>query len=46
MTLSSELVTEWINAFPISAYLSDAMGVLYTEEAPSLKMEAKHKEEG
>ena len=46
MTLSSELVTEWINAFPISAYLSDVMGVLYTEEAPSLKVEAKHKEEG
>ena len=34
MTLSSELVTEWSNAFPISAYLSDAMDVLYTEEAP------------
>ena len=46
MTLSSELVTEWINAFPISAYLSDDMDVGYTEEAPSLKVEAKHKEEG
>ena len=46
MTLSSELVTEWINAFTISAYLSDDMDVLYTEEAPSLKAEAKHKEEG
>ena len=46
MTLSTELVTEWINAFPIFAFLSDAMDVLYTEEALSLKVEAKHKGEG
>ena len=46
MTLSSELVKEWINAFPISTYLSDAMDVLYTKVPPSLKVEAKHKEEG
>ena len=33
-------------SFPISAYLSDATGVMYTEEAPSLKTETKRKEYG
>ena len=46
VTLSFELVTEWINAFPISAYLCNDMDVRYTEESPSLKVEAKHKKEG
>ena len=40
MTLSPELVTEWIDSFPIAVYLTDAMEHMYFEEA-----QTKHKEE-
>ena len=46
MTLSPELVTEWIDLFPVAVYLTDAMEHLYSEEAPSSSVQTKHKEEG
>jgi hypothetical protein len=46
ITLSPELVTEWIDAFPISVYLSDVMDHLYSEYLPDLSVSTKHKEEG
>ena len=46
MTLSAELVTEWINAFPIMAYMSDSMVSLYSEEETENIKSPKHKEEG
>ena len=35
MILSPELVTEWIDSFPISTYLSDAMENLYMDQGSS-----------
>ena len=46
MTLSNELVTEWINAFPVMAHMSDAMDSLYSEESTDNFSQTKHKEEG
>lgn len=46
MTLSPELVTEWIDAFPISVYLSDTMDHLYSEHSQDTLTQARHKEEG
>ncbi len=46
MTLSPELVTEWIDSFPISVYLSDAMDHLYSDDIPDSSGLTKHKEEG
>ena len=46
MTLSPQLVTEWIDSFPISVYLSDTMDHLYCEEVPHSASQNKHKEEG
>ncbi|KAG1662802.1 hypothetical protein GQR58_020746 [Nymphon striatum] len=46
MTLSPELVTEWIDSFPISVYLSDAMEHLYSDQTPKSSPQTKHKEEG
>jgi len=46
MTLSPELVTEWIDSFPISVYLSDAMEHMYSEKVPIASLQTKHKEEG
>ena len=46
MTCSTELVQEWINAFPVMAYMSDTMVSLYSEEAASDIKTTKHKEEG
>ena len=46
MTLSNELVTEWINAFPVMVHMSDAMDSLYSEESTDNFSQTKHKEEG
>ncbi len=47
MTHSPDLVIEWIDSFPISAYLSDAMEYLYsTEQATDVHTQIRHKEEG
>ncbi len=46
LTLSSELVTEWIDSFPVSAYLSDAMEQLYSYEVHCSPSPSKHKDEG
>ena len=46
LTLSPELVSEWIDSFPISAFLSDAMENLYSEKDCTSSMQVKHKEEG
>ena len=49
ITLSPELVTEWIDSFPISVYVSDAMGhnVMYSQadQIPNSSSQTKHKEE-
>ncbi len=47
MTLSPEMVAEWIDSFPITAYLSDTMDHIYPipEEADT-SSEPHHKEEG
>ncbi|XP_068225089.1 uncharacterized protein [Palaemon carinicauda] len=46
MTLSPELVTEWIDSLPISAYLSNAMENLYLGQIRYTTAQTKHKEEG
>lgn len=46
MTLSQELVSEWIDSFPISAFLSDDMESLHLEQAWNSTAQMKHKEEG
>ena len=48
MTLSPELVTEWIYSFPISVYVSDAMESMYTQadQLPNTSSQTKHKEGG
>ena len=56
MTLSPEMVEEWINSFPVTAYLSDTMAHIYPnppvkenedQAAPSTtKTGPRHKEEG
>lgn len=46
MTLSPELVMEWIDSFPISVYLSGAMEHIYQEHPVDSSTQVKHKEEG
>ena len=48
ITLSPELVTEWIASFPIPVYVSDAMGHMYSQadKLPNSSTQTKHKEEG
>ena len=46
MTCSTELVVEWINAFPIMTYIFDNMDGIYSEEASTNATTTKHKEEG
>ena len=46
MTLSPELVTEWIDSFPIATYLCDAMENLYMDQDSSSASQPKQKEEG
>ena len=46
--LSPELVAEWIDSFPISVYVSDAMELMYSQsdQLPNSSSHTKHKEEG
>ena len=48
ITLSPELVTEWIYLFLISVYVSDDMGHMYSQadQLPNSSSQTKHKEEG
>ena len=45
MTLSAELVSEWIDAFPISAHVSDRLDGVYSNDKPSKSGQNYHKEE-
>ena len=46
MTLSPDLVAEWIDSFPVFAYLSDAMELVYAQPTSIHPPQVKHKEEG
>ena len=50
MTLSPDMVTEWIDSFPLTAYISDTMDHIYpeptVEENTYRNSEPRHKEEG
>ena len=45
ITLSSTQVAEWINSFPISAYVSDTLDHCYSPDLASSSSEKPHKEE-
>ena len=45
ITLDPVMVTEWISAFPIGAYICDTVDLLHEEDQPNEK-EVLHKEEG
>jgi hypothetical protein len=44
-TLSSELVSEWIDAFPITVHVSDRVDYIYYVYAPGQSAQRQHKEE-
>ena len=45
MTLYTELVSEWIDSFPITAYVSDRMDHIYADHIPVVSSQKQHKEE-
>ena len=45
MTLSPELVSEWIDAFPITVHVSDRMEYIYTQMIHLTKRQKQHTEE-
>lgn len=45
MTLSPELVSEWIDAFPITVHVSEHVDHIYSTSAPGQSVKNKHKEE-
>ena len=45
MTLSAELVSEWIDAFPITAHVSDLLDGICFDEKPEKSEQNYHKEE-
>ena len=45
MTLSADLVSEWINAFLITCTVSDRLNGIYQDSEPSSSMQKLHKEE-
>jgi len=45
MTLSAELVAEWIAAFPITVHVSDRMEAIYSANPPDQAPQMQHKEE-
>ena len=45
MTLSADLVFEWINAFPITVHLSDRLDNVYSDSLPESLPQKQHKEE-
>ena len=44
--LSSAKVAEWINSFPISAYITDTLDHWYSPDEPDSSSEMPHTEEG
>ena len=46
MTLSAELVSEWIDAFPITTHVSDHLDVIYSTDQAGKSSESQkyHKE--
>ena len=46
ITLSSTQVAEWIDSFPISAYVSDTLDHCYSPDLSGSSSETPHKEEG
>ena len=46
ITLSPEQVAEWIDSFPISAYVSDSLDHCYSPNQANSSSETPHKEEG
>ena len=46
ITLSPEQVAEWIDSFPISAYVSVALDHCYSPDQANSSSETPHKEEG
>ena len=45
MTLSPELVCEWIDAFPITVHVTDQVDCIYSANAPCQFAQKQHKEE-
>ncbi len=45
MTLSAELVSEWIDAFPITVHVSDRVDYIYSDYMPGQSAQKQHKEE-
>ena len=45
MTLSADLVSEWINAFSITCTVSDRLDGIYPDSEPSSSTQKLHKEE-
>ena len=45
MTLSPELVSEWIDAFPITVHVSHHVDYVYTTNLPGESKQKQHKEE-
>ncbi len=45
MSLSAELVSEWIDAFPITVHVSDCVDYIYSTYTPDQSAQQQHKEE-
>ena len=45
MTLSAELVSEWIDAFPITVHVSDRVDYIYSDDQSGQYSHKQHKEE-
>ena len=45
MTLSPELVSEWIDAFPITVHVSHNVDYVYSTSTPGQFKQKQHKEE-
>ena len=45
MTLSADLVSEWIDAFPITVHVSDRLDYICSDYTPGLTSQKQHKEE-
>ena len=45
ITLSADLVSEWINAFPITCTVSDRLDGIYPDSEPGSSTQKLHKEE-
>ncbi len=45
MSLSAELVSEWIDAFPITVHMSDHVDYIYSTYTPEQSAQQQHKEE-